>query len=80
MFKLNNCLEELRECAKKEFSVHVQASVANSSSSNNDISIIALLEDKHNNDAYSINNKEEIIKESFQAIFGNFFNIITTKS
>lgn len=80
MFKLNNCLEELRECIEMEFSVHVQAAVANSSSSNNDISIIALLDDKYNNDTYSINNKEAILKESCQAIFGNCFNVITTKS
>ena len=49
-----------------EFSVHVQIAVANSSSSNNDVSMIAFLDDKHNNDACSIKNKEAILKESFQ--------------
>ena len=62
-----------------EFSVHIQVAVANSSN-NDDVSMIALLDDEHNTDTHSINNKEAIIKESYQAIVGNFFNFITTKS
>ena len=63
-----------------EFSVHVQIAVANSSSSNNDVSMIVFLDDKHNNDACSIKNKEAILKERWQEFFGNCFNFITTTS